>query len=466
MTGAPGSLVDRAALIDAATGAITTYGDLDRSAAEFAAATGQRGLVFLFGDATTESIIHYRSAIAAGHAIALLDATLNPDFATALVERYRPDLIVSPGGRHVPAGYRNVLPAVYRRSGEPTSLHPDLAILLTTSGSTGSPKFVRLSRGNIDANTRSIIESLSLTGTDRAITTLPLFYSYGMSVINTHLAVGGAVVVTDASMFEGAFWDAVREHRVTILNGVPSTFAMLKRLRLERMELPSLRAVTQAGGKLAVEEVERFADIMAERGGEMYVMYGQTEAAPRIACRGVNGTRQHVGSAGVALAGGQLSIVGEDGRAVGDGVIGEVRYRGPNVMMGYAERPDDLQNGDQTDGVLLTGDLGRLEDGFLYITGRTKRIAKVSGVRISLDEVEALVAGRGPVAAVPGMRDDIVMFTEWGAQDEFKQLQRQLCADLNLPPKSIELRRVDTLPVMSSGKVDYRRLQESLEEEK
>ena len=455
--------VHRPALIDGATDAVTTYGDLRRLNDELRDIVGDRRLVFYFGEQTVRSISLYRAAVDAGCAVALLDAGLGAELIDPLIARYRPDVIIATSAPELPTEYQEAGDDIYLRAGDRQLVDPQLSILLSTSGSTGSPKFVRLSRENISANTASIVHSLQLTEKDRAVTTLPIFYSYGMSVINTHLAVGGAVVVTAASMFEPSFWDAVRAHEVTILNGVPSTFAMLRRLHFERMNLPAVRALTQAGGKLAVEEVERFAEIMARRDGDFFVMYGQTEAAPRIACRSVVRSADRVGSAGTALQGGALRIEDENGVELATGETGEVVYAGPNVMMGYAEALADLASGDTNGPELRTGDIGRLDvDGYLYITGRSKRIAKVSGVRVSLDEIEALISGRGPVAAVAAPDDGVVVFCEWGAEADYKQLQRDLCSELKLPPKSIILRPIAGLPTMASGKTDYRLLEKEL----
>ncbi|PID97009.1 MAG: AMP-dependent acyl-CoA synthetase [Actinomycetales bacterium] len=448
--------LDNAALIDAATGAVTTHADLAEHGRSFAHEVGARGLAFVFADTTVSTIANYHAARAAGHAVALLDAGLAPDLSAALLERYRPDIIVGPEQLRVPAGYQARLPGVWRQPQPGPTLHPDVAVLLTTSGSTGSPKFVRLSYANIDANTQAIVRSLGLTSTDRAVTTLPLFYSYGMSVVNSHLAVGGSILVLGASVIEPLFWDAVREHEVTFLNGVPATFAMFARVGLAERAAASVRALTQAGGHLSEELIDRFAGVMAARRGEMFVMYGQTEAAPRISCRPVVQTMTRAGSVGQALEGGHVSIVDEHGCVLPPGSIGNVVYSGPNVMLGYCEDAADLALGDVQGPALQTGDRGRLDaDGFLYLTGRTKRITKIAGMRVSLDELEQLAAGPGPVAAVTAGEEGAVVFCEWPVGTDLSGPQRALLRHLRLPPRSVILRHVEVLPRLSSGKVDY-----------
>ena len=454
----------RVVLIDADTGAVPTYRELSERADEVRSEVGCRGLAFLFADMTVRSVADFLALRAAGHAVALVDAALAPDLAAGLLERYRPDIVVASPDAEVSADYRPRLPGIWRRDDAGPALHPELEILLTTSGSTGSPKFVRLSRPNIEANTRAIVTSLGLRAGDRAITTLPLFYSYGMSVVNTHVAVGGAVVVHRASVIEPRFWDAVRQHQVTFLNGVPTTFAMLKRVGLDQRGVPSVRALTQAGGRMSDELIEHFADLMQARGGELFVMYGQTEAGPRIACRAVTQSRDRIGSVGQALEGGQLAATGPSGEPLPTGEIGEIVYTGPNVMLGYAAEPADLALGDVQGGSLATGDLGQVdEDGFLFLRGRTKRIAKIAGMRISLDELEAHAHGPGPVAAVSAGDEGAVVFCEWPADADFVGSQRELGRHLKLPPRSVCLRHIEALPKLPNGKVDYQTLQRTLE---
>jgi len=456
---------DRVALIDAESGRTVTYGDIAALSDQLTTVAAGRRFAVVFTELTTRSLALYRAAYSADIAVALLEASLSDDLALPLLASYEPDVIIATRARTLPPGYREVIPDVYVRDGDPTPVDDDLAVLLSTSGSTGSPRFVRLSRSNIESNTSAIVRSLSLTADDRAMTMLPLSYSYGMSVVNTHLAVGGSVVVSSASLFEPSFWPTVSDHGVTMLNGVPSTFPMLLRIGLEKQSLPRLRALTQAGGRLAVDLVDRFADIMDRRGGEMFVMYGQTEASPRIASRSVTRSQERVGSCGVALTDGHLQVVDSD-EVLPVGQTGEVVYRGPNVMLGYAEARADLVAGDVTGGVLHTGDLGRLDaDGFLYLTGRTKRIAKISGLRISLDEIEHLVVGQGSVAAVPAGDDGIVVYCTDGDPTAFRSIERSLSSNLRLPPRSIRIVRADDLPLLPSGKVHYQALIATLKEE-
>lgn len=445
----PGSDV---VLVDAATGATVTVEQIVARAAELSGAATVRGLSFLVGRNTIENVRDFLALLEAGIPVALLDPAVDGDVMGSLTDAYRPDLVIGAEG---PEGYAEVLPGV-RRSGSPGPVpHPELAVLLTTSGSTGSPKFVRLSAGNVRANAEQISASLGLSGSDRGVTALPLFYSFGMSVITSHAVAGSSVLVTDRGLLDAQFWDDLRTYTVSLLPGVPQSFAMLKRLGFAERELPRLRALLQAGGRLPVDLVDEFDAAMKARGGALYVMYGQTEAAPRIACLPPERLPDKRGSAGVALAGGRLVATrGDEELAAGE--VGEIVYSGPNVMMGYATSRADLALGDVQGTALRTGDLGYVDaDGFLFLTGRTKRIAKLAGERVSLDEIEGLAADLGPVAAVDAGERGVVVFTTETDESTRAQARRGLARKLRVAVRLIGVEFVDALPTLANGKVDY-----------
>lgn len=374
-------------------------------------------LAFVFCRNDERSVAAYREATEAGHAVALLDANLDASLRDALVWRYEPELVYGLSDTPI-RRYVNELPP-----------HPDLSLLLSTSGSTGSPKFVRLSRAAVKHNALMIAQALEIDEYERPILSLPMHYSYGLSVLNSHLVARARVVLTDEPITSAAFWDTVRREECTSLAGVPYTFQMLKRLDLDALDVPSLKTLTVAGGKLAPSLVSHFTKVMAKRGGRFVEMYGQTEATARIAIDG------HV------LPGAKVRIE-----------AGEVVYSGPNVMMGYAENRDDLARGDDLGGELYTGDLGRIkDDGRLVITGRTKRIAKVYGLRINMDEVEAMLSTHGPTAVVEGDEQLVIYCEDIG----LPELRRVFADRLRIHHGALVFRRVEQLPRTAAGKVDY-----------
>ena len=399
-----------------------TLADIRARAAQLAA-LGDRPLTFLNAATTLEAITDFLALRELRWPVFLMDPHWTDEQRQRLIERYQPGLLL-PGGP----------------TGATTPTHPDLGVLLTTSGSTGSPKLVRLSHENVDANARQIAASLGLGPADRGVTALPLHYSFGMSIVTSHAASGGSILVTDASLLDRGFWAQLDDAGVTLLPGVPQSYAILKRIGLP--ELPALRGLLQAGGRLDPALIEIFAQQKP-----FYVMYGQTEAGPRMACLPPNRLADKLGSVGQALPGGQFRI--DDG---------EVVYRGPNVMMGYAEHVEDLILPDMQGDELHTGDLGYLDDeGFLFLTGRLKRIVKLAGNRVALDEVEALVPELAPVAAVDGGDAGVVLFSE-AEPSVFEGSRKRLARELRIPVALVEVRGIEQLPVMSSGKVDYERL--------
>ena len=399
-----------ARVIDAATGESLTEALIASAAESLAGET----VVFLPITTTVADVARYLAALRLGKPVVLLD----PDGDhSALIDRFTTDAV-----------------------------HPDLALLLTTSGSTGNPKLVRLSAGAVRANAEQIADSLGITGNDVAITTLPLFYSYGLSVLHSHLVRGATVVLERTGLMQREFWNAVTGHGVTSAAFVPSQYEMLRRLRFDPAKYPALRTLTQAGGRLRAELATDFAQRMASVGGRLFVMYGQTEAAPRMATLPPDRLADKAGSVGVALPRGRFVI--EDD---------EVVYHGPNVMMGYADTAADLVKGDELGGVLRTGDLGRLDDeGFLFITGRLKRMAKVFGVRINLDDVEK----HFPVAAVAG-DDKLVVVGENLSDDEARTLRTKIADWLGTHYTGVIVQSIGALPLLPNGKTDYRALEAS-----
>ncbi|MEV4640423.1 AMP-binding protein [Actinoplanes sp. NPDC049548] len=452
---------DHPALVDAATGTLVTYAELQTRVSTCREWLGDAdsSLMFLFADNSVRTIVAYLAGLHYGHAVALLDPGLRSDLAARLIDTYHPRFIVGRDPGLAP-DYRCVTDGVARRTATAVAISPELAVLLSTSGSTGSPKLVRLSRGNLMASAEAVAASLSLTRDERPVTSLPLHYSYGMSVLNSHLQTGATIVVAEPDLLAPRFWDTVSDHRVTSMSGVPFTFRTLRRIGFESMDLPALTTLTQAGGRLDERLVTEFDALMRARGGRFYVMYGQTEASPRITCLPPHRLADKRGSVGVALPGTRVLIRTADDSPAPPGVAGAVLCTGPHVMMGYAESRADLALGDVQGDTLDTGDVGYLDDeGFLFLTGRTKRIAKVSGVRVSLDEIEVLLGDHGPSAALPGMTEDVVIHCAWGDEATFAAVRRELCGKLRLPSRAFTFVRVENLPLLANGKTDYRALE-------
>lgn len=338
-------------------------------------------------------------------------------------------------------------------------LHDDLAVLLTTSGSTGSPKFVRLSYRNLEANAQSIGKYLSISELDRPITTLPMSYSFGLSIINSHLIRGATILLTAKSVMERDFWGFVKDQRATSLSGVPYTFEMLKKLRFFKMDLPHLETLTQAGGKMHNELSEQFSHFCRDNGKKMFFMYGQTEATARMSYLSPNDSISRLGSIGTAIPGGEFSLVDDQGNVVNQSnETGELVYKGKNVSMGYASVAQDLIKGDENDGILMTGDLAlRDDDGFYYIIGRKSRFIKIYGNRVNLDEAEQLIKNiTGDVACVGSDEKMIIYITDESLVSEVRSF---IATKTGINFRAFEVRVIANIPKSSSGKLIYRDLQ-------
>ena len=451
---------DAVALVDD-SGRSCTYRTLADEADAFAAALplpASRAVGLLFFDSSMESVFAYLGTLRSRqHVPLLLNPSLNETLIRSLVENYAPEWIVSRAPDGAYAGYRRSRDigglGIHARTPDSVarpSPHIDLGVLLSTSGSTGSQKLVRLSKAALDANAESIVSYLGLTKNDRAITSLPLAYSFGMSVLNSHLAAGASVALTEHTLLSREFWDLAHTANITSLSGVPGQFDMLRRVGLEKRELKRLRMLTQAGGHLNDKIKRHFVDLAERLDLEFFVMYGQTEAGPRISYVPPTRLKDKLGSIGVPIPGGHLEA---------DPETDELIYRGANVMMGYADTREELAGDDQLGGVLRTGDLGRMDsDGFFFLSGRLKRFIKLSGTRVNLDDVEAAVSEAFDVPAACVGTDDrlhVVLASEAGPANEVHAFLRER---FDIFHGHVKVHHCDALPNLANGKLDYQRL--------
>ena len=339
-----------------------------------------------------------------------------------------------------------------RDPGDAPATHPDLALLLSTSGSTGATKLVRLSARAIDANARAIAASLALTRDERAITTLPPSYAYGLSVIHSHLAAAATTILYAGSVLDPGFRAAIERHGATSFGGVPHSYELLDRAGFLDALPGSLRKLTQAGGRLAPELIASVAARTHAGGKRFVVMYGQTEAVARIAMLEVDPYHVVAGGIGRAIPGSTLALVDPE-TGTPAAAAGELVYAGPNVMMGYAEAAADLARGHELT-VLHTGDLAeRLADGGYRVTGRQSRFIKPFGLRVALDAVEQRLAAAGVSAVAAG--DDSLLVVAVLAPGDVAAAERFVADEVGLPTNHRAVLALDAVPRLASGKVDY-----------
>lgn len=424
-------------------------------------ARGPRQLGFLFSTNSLEWLCVYLACLRAGHVPLLLPWDLDSSLAEQLINTYQPAWVWHPPSPQAHSedtskSTASVLAAFgWRQPSTSAPLHPDLGLLLSTSGSTGSPKLVRLSYRALSANASSIANYLNIQAQDRAMTTLPPNYSYGLSVINSHLAGGASLVMHNASLMSRDFLRIVRQENVTTLAGVPTWYQMLLRTGLDKAETPSLRVLTQAGGRLDERTKRAVLNFAEAKGLRFYVMYGQTEAAPRISYVPPEALPDKLNSIGIPIPGGSLQL---------DSETSELIYSGPNVMMGYAESQRDLGKEDELKGVLRTGDIGSVDaQGFFAITGRLKRFIKLSGNRYGLDEIEVqLTSLTKSNVAVAGRDERLGIWIEGADPDLQARAKAFLLEKYGLHHTLFRVHMVPTLPLLLTGKKDYMNLIQQL----
>lgn len=346
----------------------------------------------------------------------------------------------------------------------------NLAAIIYTSGTTGDPKGVMLSHNNLRANTESIIEYLKLTSNDKVMDILPLYYSYGLSLLLTHIKVGGAVVIDLRFAYPNVILDLMSKEEVTGFAGVPTMYAILmNRSNFKDYPWHHLRYLTQAGGPMAPALTAKLVETLPHTC--LYVMYGQTEASARLSYLEPERVIEKIGSIGKAIPGVILTVRDENGRVCQPGEVGEIVAQGQNIMVGYWNRPDETEKVLKNDG-LHTGDLARCdEDGYLYIVGRNSDMIKSGAHRISPKEIEEIILEHEAVAetAVVGKRDELmgeVIQAVVVLKDGFAVSERDILVhcNRNLPafkvPRYVQFAK--SLPKTQSGKIQRNLIKESI----
>lgn len=453
------------AIIDE-NGITVSYAELKHLTDEIARHIDKRCLVFSLCENSAGSVVGYVSFINNGIVPVLLSASLDSELLDSLLKTYCPEYIWVPNS--IRDGFPNAivqyscLDYSLIKTDYPKSfkLNDELALLLTTSGSTGSPKLVRQSYNNIRSNADSIVEYLELDSTERPITTLPMNYTYGLSIINSHLMVGATLLVTSKGIMQKEFWQFFKEQQATSFGGVPYTYEMLDRLRFYRMSLPSLRYMTQAGGKITETIHKKFAEYAKENGKKFVVMYGQCEATARMGYLPYNMALEKCGSMGIAIPGGKFSLIDTNGNIINKSdFTGELVYEGANVTLGYAERGEDLALGDERRGILFTGDMAkRDDDGYYYIVGRKKRFLKIYGNRVNLDEIDRMIKGQFENIEVASSGIDDHMYIFVTNSDHSEDIRNYVAHMTKLNPSAFKMVVIDEIPKNDSGKVQYREL--------
>lgn len=424
-----------------------------------------RCVVFCFCECSAASLAGYLALENNGQVPLLLSAHLDADLASELAERYMPSYCWMPEekaeeyeGKAVFSAYGYCL---IKTGNSPYPINDKLSLLLTTSGSTGSPKLVRHMYGNLEANAENVAKVFSWSPDEVGACYLPMNYTMGLNVINSHLAVGATVLMIKANLMDQDFWAFIRDNRGTDFCGVPFSYEIMRRIGFDRMELPDLRTLAEGGGKMTDKLFRWIAEYCARSGKRFCATFGTTETSARMAFLDPELAVSKTGSIGKAIPDGELfladEVFDEDGTA-----SGELCYRGPNVTMGYALCREDLLKDDEFCGEYHTGDIAKRDaDGCYYIIGRKGRFLKLFGMRVSLDESERILKTQYPNTDIVCLGNDTrmsIFTTDPTLKDKIVPF---ISGKTNIHNSAFRVVIVDSIPRNEYGKVKYSELEKA-----
>ncbi len=436
-----------------------SYNELTNTADMIAENVPERSLVFLVCQNKIASVIGYLAFLRKRAVTVLLSSSIDAELFEKLKNIYKPQYIWCPNdfledsSCYSFGGYKLI-----STGNDSPIMNEDLALLVTTSGSTGSPKFVRLSYQNLQSNTEAINTFLEVLAEDKAITTLPMNYVYGLSIINSHLMAGAGLIITEKPVFDKKFWGIFKNYGATTFGTVPYIYEVLDKLHFFNMDFPSLKYITQAGGKLNKALHKKIGKAMVEKGKKLIVMYGASEATARMSYLPPEISEEKAGSIGISIPGGRFELIDTNGKIISESnTIGELVYYGDNVMWGYADNRDDLSKGDEMHGRLLTGDLAkRDDDGYYYIVGRKSRFVKVFGNRVSLSEIEELLSKEDYQTACVGEDNHIRIYTTSNNTDGIIDY---ISKKTGLNRRVFSAYYISSIPRNQAGKIQYSKLE-------
>ena len=438
---------NRIAAIDSEGGKLT-YGDIINRAKEIEANVSNRALCFMLVENNVNCIEWVMASLISRRLVPLiLNAKTDEVLYNNLLSTYKPAYIWKNG-------------ELIRTANPIAPLYPELSHLLPTSGSTGSPKLVRHKYENIEAAGLNISTFFELKETDRPLMVLPLYYTMGLSMIFSHFKVGATVLITGRNMTDPVFWKFLKEEAATSFTGVPYSFQILNLMRFFRMDLPALELLTQGGGKMERGLNIKFAEYCRDNNKRWIATYGQSECTARMAWLPAKWAIEKVGSIGIAVPNGELSLIDTDGNAITTPhTEGEMCYRGKNVTLGYARSLEDLTLGDERNGFIRTGDLAYFdEDGCYYIVGRMGRFLKLFGMRVGLDECEQIIASDCQTeSACVGTDEKMIVYITDAAKTQ--AVKDALVEKTHIVATSFDIRIITEIPKNEAGKKLYSKLE-------
>ena len=446
-----------------------TYGQLESRVSSFEKYLESGELILILGSNDFQTLICYLAAIRRGTVVLMLSSNIEQNYLENLINSFKTKFIWGLGNnlQTISIDFHEIFKHesyTLLASKNSLTLPSDLALLLTTSGSTGLPSFVRISRKNLVANTNSIIQALGIKKFDRAITTLPVNYSYGLSIINSHLTAGASLVLNSNAIASREFWDLAILTKATSMGGVPFTYEMFRKFDSDFIAKSQLRKFTQAGGKLEKNLVLQIVKTVEELNGSFILMYGQTEATARISVLPFELVKENPESIGKPIPNGEIKLIGEDNFEISEPFQeGELRYFGPNVTLGYANTLEDLYSADNNNGSLDTGDIAYFDNnGLFYISGRKKRFIKLFGIRTSLDDIESNLQAEGFECVCSQIDDVLYIYTT--EKKSIDKIRKFVIVKYKIRQSDFTISFIESVPRGESGKVLYSNLPKKVEE--
>lgn len=382
------------------SGYLLTYKEVSNIIRQFTELKLPRSVIFCLCESCVGSLIGYLAFENNGQVPLLLSANMDAGLRTNLEQTYLPSYYWVPERKAEEIAGEKLYSAcgyvLLKTENAPYSLHEKLSLLLTTSGSTGSPKLVRHKYGNLEANAVNVAKAFSWTVEEKGICDLPMNYTMGLNVINSYLVIGASVLMVKANLMDPEFWKFIKVNEGTSFCGVPFSYEVMRRIGFDKMDLPKLYTLAEGGGKLTDKMFKWIATYCKDSGKRFCATFGTSETSARMAFLNPDLALEKIGSIGKPIPNGELFLVDEIQNEDGS-VTGELAYRGPNVTMGYALCKEDLLKGDEFCGEYHTGDIAKRDaEGYYYIVGRKGRFLKLFGLRVSLDETERLLKTQYP----------------------------------------------------------------------
>tara|TARA_B110000003_G_scaffold225016_1_gene225682 strand:- start:26941 stop:28341 length:1401 start_codon:yes stop_codon:yes gene_type:complete len=424
----------------------------------------KKSLVFIFCENNYETVISYVACLRSNHVPYLIDSLLPNEKISDLIKLYKPNYLICKKKKFnfidkLKEKKNKFNYMIFETKFKNNSINDKLFLLLGTSGTTGDPKLVRLSEKNLKINTDQIIDYLKIDNSHRSVSTLPIYYTYGLSILNTHLCGGASIYLTKKTFFEKIFWNNFNKFKVNNFGGVPFNYQMLLKLNFDKINTKYLKYITQAGGKLNDNDFDKIEKISEEKKIKFFSMYGQTEATSRMSFIPWDKIKSMKGTIGKPVKGAKFFLYSDEKKIEKINKEGEIIFQGKNVCLGYSYNSNDLSKGDENKGLLRTGDIGIYDHNKnIRITGRKSRFIKVYGFRINLDEIEKTLVQNGFECACLGKNDKLLIFhTQKNIE---KKIYNILKEKLNLLSRDISITNIKVIPRSKIGKIDYKKLNE------